>query len=74
MQTKVDSLKESAANVAIGYSIAIVSQLVIFPIVGVNATFSQNIKIGFYFTVVSLIRSFLIRRFFNKKENEHKRN
>jgi len=67
MQTKKQSLLESAANIAIGYSIALVSQLVIFPLVGVQATLGQNIKIGILFTVVSFVRSYLIRRYFNKK-------
>jgi hypothetical protein len=68
MQTKKQSLYESAVNIAIGYSIAIISQVIIFPIVGVEATFSQNIKIGILFTLVSFVRSYLIRRYFNKKQ------
>ena len=67
MQSKVDSFKESLCNIAIGYAVAFLSQLLVFPLVGVDATYSQNFKIGFYFTVISLIRSYLVRRFFNNK-------
>jgi len=67
MQTKLQSAKESAVNICIGYTIAFLSQLIILPLVGVTATYSQNFKIGFYFTLVSFIRSYLVRRFFNKK-------
>ena len=67
MQTKKQSLLESAVNIIIGYTIALISQFVIFPIVGVEATMGQNVKIGILFTIVSFIRSYLIRRYFNKK-------
>ena len=68
MQSKIESAKESAVNIAIGYAVAFLSQLIVFPLVGVEATYSQNFKIGFYFTVISFIRSYLVRRFFNKKK------
>jgi len=74
MQSKKQSFNESVYNVAIGYIVALVSQILIFPIVGVESTIDQNIKIGFYFTAISLIRSYFIRRFFNKKQYEHPRN
>jgi hypothetical protein len=70
MQTKKQSLLESATNIVIGYTIALISQLVIFPIVGVEATLGQNVKIGILFTIVSFTRSYLIRRYFNKKDNK----
>jgi len=67
MQSRFQSAKESALNIAIGYAVAFLSQLLVFPIVGVKATYSQNFKIGFYFTIISFIRSYLIRRYFNAK-------
>jgi len=67
MQTKTQSLIESIANVAIGYGVAVVSQIVIFPIVGVEASVSQNLTIGLYFTAISLVRSYVVRRAFNRK-------
>lgn len=67
MQSKRASLFESVTNVAVGYLVALVSQIVVFPIVGVQASLGQNLKIGVYFTIISLIRSYLIRRYFNKK-------
>ncbi len=67
MQTKKQSLIESFTNIFIGYLVALISQIVVFPLVGVKADFGQNLKIGCYFTVISLVRSYLIRRFFNKR-------
>ena len=65
-QSKKGSLLESVTNIIIGYSVALISQIIVFPLVGVEASLSQNIKIGFYFTVISLIRSYIIRRLYNK--------
>ena len=70
MQTRAESLKESALNIAIGYLVALLSQLIVFPIVGIQVDFTTNLEIGLYFTVISLIRSYLVRRWFNGKEKQ----
>lgn len=67
MQTKRSSFLESCVNVLIGYIVAIASQLMIFPWFGINIPFHDNLLIGVYFTIISLIRSYVIRRWFNKK-------
>lgn len=66
-QSRLGSLIESAANVAIGYVVAILSQLLIFPHFGVNLTLSDNLAIGGWFTLVSIVRSYAVRRFFNAR-------
>ena len=66
-QTKIGSLIESAFNIAIGYFVALLSQLLIFPMFGINIALSDNLWIGAWFTVISLVRSYTIRRFFNAK-------
>jgi hypothetical protein len=66
MQSKKDSFIESITNVIIGYVVALVSQIIVFPIVGVDASIDQNLMIGIYFTIISLLRSYLVRRYFNK--------
>ena len=65
MQTRLQSLLESVANVAIGYLVALAAQLVVFPLMGIPVRLDQNIVIGAIFTAVSLARSFALRRFFN---------
>lgn len=67
MQSKLNSLIESATNVAIGYIVALLSQVIIFPFFDINVSLETNIYIGFWFTLVSLVRSYVIRRWFNKK-------
>lgn len=58
------SLIEAITNVAIGYGIAVVTQMLIFPIFGLHTTLAANLQIGAVFTGISLLRSFLLRRFF----------
>lgn len=64
-QTRVQSAVESAANVAIGYGIAVASQMLIFPLFNIRASLADNLMIGGYFTI-SLARSYAVRRFFNR--------
>lgn len=64
-QTRLSSLIESAVNIAIGYGVALLSQVVIFPLFGIHVPISTNLWIGLWFTAISLIRSYVIRRWFN---------
>ena len=66
MQTRTQSVIESVSNVLIGYVVAVVSQMVIFPAFGIQVGLLDNLLIGCYFTVVSLVRSYFVRRFFNR--------
>ena len=63
-QTRLMSLVESVANVIVGYGVAAVTQILIFPIFGLHTTLAQNLKMGAIFTVVSIARSFALRRVF----------
>ncbi len=63
-QSRLMSLVESAANVFVGYGVAVVTQILIFPIFGLHTTLAQNLKMGAIFTVVSIARSFALRRVF----------
>lgn len=66
MQSRVQSMIESVTNVLIGYFVAVVSQIVIFPIFGIHVGIVDNLLIGLYFTAVSLIRGYFVRRLFNR--------
>jgi hypothetical protein len=63
-QTKHASLIESITNVAVGYGIAVGSQILVFPLFGVSVSLRDNIEIGVIFTAISLVRSFALRRMF----------
>lgn len=63
-QSRLMSLIEAITNVIVGYCVAVVTQILIFPIFGLHTTLAQNLQMGLLFTGVSVIRSFLIRRLF----------
>nr|WP_319265397.1 hypothetical protein [uncultured Draconibacterium sp.] len=67
MQTKKQSIIESVTNTAVGYGISLISLFVVFPIVGIESSPAKNITISAYFTLISIARGYLLRRFFNKK-------
>ena len=65
MQSRLMSLAEAVANIAVGYGIAVLTQIAVFPLFGLQASLGENLLIGGAFTIVSLGRSFLLRRLFN---------
>lgn len=65
-QSRTMSLVESLANVLVGYGVAVVTQILIFPQFGWNPNLAQNMRIGAVFTAVSLARSFTLRRLFER--------
>lgn len=67
MQSKYHSLIESVTNIIAGYGVALMSQIIIFPIFNIHTSLSNNLKIGLWFTVISLVRSYALRRWFTKR-------
>ncbi len=67
MQTRKQSFTESLVNILIGYFTALFSQILVFPLFNIYISIYDNLLIGFYFTAISLVRSYLVRRYFNKK-------
>lgn len=65
-QSKRHSIFEAIANVTLGYFIMVGAQCVIFPAFGIHVAFHTNLKIGMSFLIVSLARSYALRRLFNK--------
>lgn len=63
-QSRTQSAVEAAANVLVGYGIGVAAQAFVFPVFGLHVSFTDNLLIGATFTVVSLARSFLLRRLF----------
>ena len=63
-QSRTMSLVESVANVVAGYGIAVASQILIFPAFGLHMTMAQNLKLAAAFTLISICRSFALRRIF----------
>ena len=66
MQSKTHSLIESITNVIVGYGVALGTQLAIFPWFGIHIPFKDNLSIGLFFTLVSIARSYVLRRIFTR--------
>jgi hypothetical protein len=58
------SLVEAITNLAVGYGVAVLTQLIVFPWFGLPAHLHDALAVGGLHTLISLIRSFVLRRFF----------
>jgi hypothetical protein len=66
MQTRLMSLIETSANIIIGYFLAVGTQVLLFPVFGLEVTFKDNLMIGMVFTVLSFLRGYCLRRIFSR--------
>ncbi len=67
-QTRLGSLIESLFNVAIGFAIAFASNQIVLPLFGfATLTASKSLGIGAVYTGISIVRSYVIRRWFNAR-------
>ena len=58
------SMVEAVANVAIGFGVAIGTQVLVFPLFGIEIGPGPHLAMGGIFTAVSLVRSYALRRLF----------
>lgn len=65
MQTRLGSWAEAWANIAVGFSINYCANLIVLPWFGLAVTMREAFGIGLVFTVISLVRSYVLRRWFN---------
>jgi hypothetical protein len=63
-QSRLMSLAESVANITFGYGVAVLTQVMVFPLFGLEVGLAKNLAIGAAFTAVSLARSYCLRRLF----------
>jgi hypothetical protein len=63
-QSRTMSLIEALTNVITGFVLALLTQLVVFPLFGLAVSVTENVLIGCIFTSVSILRSFALRRLF----------
>jgi hypothetical protein len=56
---------ETLTNIGVGFILALVSQIVIFHFYDVQMSLWDNIEITLWFTVVSIVRGYTLRRIFN---------
>ncbi|MDE4146933.1 hypothetical protein PXK17_20110 [Phaeobacter gallaeciensis] len=66
MQSRRQSLIEAITNVVVGYALAVLTQIVVFPWFGLQIPFRDNLAIGALFVIISLLRSYALRRIFER--------
>ena len=66
MQTRKGSAAEAITNILVGYTINFLANLFILPLLGYDLTVKHNLIIGLFFTVVSVVRSYSLRRLYNR--------
>ena len=65
-QSKFQSLIESVVTVGSGFFVALAVQLLIFPLYDIEISLFQNVQIVMILTVTSIIRVYIVRRYFNR--------
>ena len=68
MQSKKQSLIETLTSVFVGWLIGVILNLTVLPLFDYNITVVDSLWVSLIFTVVSIIRGYIIRRWFNSKE------
>ena len=64
-QTKLGSFVEAWANIVVGFSINWCANMIVLPWFGFKLSGGTAFEIGLIFTVISLVRSYVLRRWFN---------
>lgn len=64
-QSRKMSLAESVLSTIIGFGVAFCVQVVVLPLFGVYLPPADHTAIAAIFTVVSVVRGYLVRRLFN---------
>ena len=67
-QSMRESMLEAWTNIAIGFGINWIANLVILPLAGLPVTAGEAFQIGVIFTSISVVRSFMIRRWYNYRQ------
>lgn len=64
-QSRMDSFMEAITNTAVGFIVSLVTWVIVAWSMNIPVTWGENFIIVSIFTVVSIIRSYILRRLFN---------
>ena len=71
MQSKRESMIETLTSVFVGWLIGVILNMLVLPLFDYNITVVDSLLVSLIFTVISVIRGYVIRRFFNSKERKY---
>ena len=66
MQSRTMSFIEAVTNVGVGFGLAVLTQVLVFPVFEIAVPFDQHVSMAVIFTLVSLARGYVLRRFFQR--------
>ena len=66
-QSRLGSMIEVGINIFIGFWINYFANLLILPLFGLHVTLTENLLLGLAYTLVSVARSYIIRRWFDAR-------
>lgn len=69
-QSKKQSFIEACTNTGIGFVIAVIGTFFIVWALDIKSSPSKNITMTLFFTVLSIVRGYVIRRWFNKRSSK----
>lgn len=64
-QSRRASFVEACINTGIGFGINYTANLLIFPLFGMHISPTANVLLGLIYTIISVVRGYVIRRWFN---------
>jgi fructose-specific phosphotransferase system IIC component len=65
-QSRLHSIAEAVAGTAIGFVVSVAASMVVYHAHGHAFTLAENVSITLIFTVLSVVRGYLVRRLFNR--------
>ena len=71
MQSKRESMIETLTNVGIGWFVSFIANMLVLPLFDYNINLTDGVLISIIFTIISIVRGYLIRRFFNSKGRKY---
>jgi hypothetical protein len=70
-QTRTGSAVETATNLVVGQLINFTANMTVLPLFGLHPTPADAVGMGLIFTVISVARSYTLRRVFNRIRRFH---
>ena len=67
MQTKRESFIETITSVFAGWLIGVILNMLVLPLFDYDVNLTDGVLISIIFTAVSVVRSYVVRRFFNSR-------
>lgn len=64
-QSRKGSMIETGVNLVVGNAVSFVANVTIFPMFGFNISTRDNLSLGVIYTIISIVRSYTLRRVFN---------